>query len=251
MPPPPTVARPPSPTGSTSSVRTTGTTRTNKTVAQSRFDGDDVTVDEAREYAERPHHSWGSATKEMARIQTKIEMSRQRAESETGSCVSGISAYSGKTSYSVASMRSAVSAPSRPAKGRMGMLPLGARATSASGDRPASPTNSVSSAFSVQGSGLNSTPVKASRHSGVGGGASLRSSNLAGPAGGLSGPRRTQFNNSSTSNASAPQFELTGRGAQPPAAPLPAKFSFTGGPTALAPKAVPGGLIPRLPQKHR
>jgi hypothetical protein len=237
--------RPPSPTGSVSSVRT------------SKFDLPEVTIDEVREYLDRPHHSWGSAMKEMARVETQAQLAkdkRRRLEemSETGSCVSGISAYTGKSN---ATIRSSVSAPARPVKGRMGMLPLGARATSAHGrEQPPSPTGSVQSAFSVNGSTV-AVDRSVQRHTrgsvgggSVGGGsAAVRA---AGPAGGRSGPRR-RSDASDVSGVSHPSFAPTAVGLNkspvpPPPAAAGGKFSFVAPASQSGTTLPPNGFVPKF-----
>uniref|UniRef100_A0A7S1Q2E6 Uncharacterized protein n=1 Tax=Neobodo designis TaxID=312471 RepID=A0A7S1Q2E6_NEODS len=243
--------RPPSPTGSVTSVRT----------ARSHFDDPDVTIDEVREYVDRPHHSWGSALKEMARIETQAQLAKDRRRrlddmSETGSCVSGVSAYTAKSNVTI---RSSVSAPARPAKGRMAMLPLGARATSAHGrdGAPASPTGSVQSGFSVSGSTVAASSVAGGstrRHTrggvGAGGGGSV-AARAAGPAGGRSGPRRR----SESGESGVPDLAPTAMGlntspAPPAAASGGKKFAFAGGASAASvvagDSAPKGGFVPKF-----
>jgi hypothetical protein len=255
--------RPPSPTHSVMSVKTTASAKT----TMSRFEAPDVTIDEVREYIERPHHSWGSALSEFARIETSVQMSKDRRRrledmSDTGSCMSGVSAYT---------VRSSVSAPGRPAKGRMAMLPLGARATTAEGPRPAGamdagPLSPTGSEFSLHGASVTGVSTRTSRQGGVGAGV------VVGPAGGLSGPKRVAaaggvMRGSTTTKSASASFSGSqtngglelGLGVTPlrstpvhPPAPQAgggAKFTFTStagapaaagfGPTTSAPAFVP------------
>jgi hypothetical protein len=180
----------------------------------------------------------------MARIETQAQLAkdkRRRLEemSETGSCVSGISAYTGK--QSVATVRSSVSAPARPVKGRMGMLPMGARATSSHG-RPPSPTGSVQSNFSVSGSTVGGSSVAGSTRRQTRG--TVGGSRVAGPAGGRSGVSGAT-RRSGESPPAAPCFAPTavGLNSSPPPPGPGGKFSFVGGASSApnAAGAVAGG----------
>lgn len=117
--------RPVSPTGSVCSVASARSTC-------SRFDDEGTTVDDCVEYVGRPHRSWDSAIKEMARIEARAAEVQSRC-SDTASNASGVSCYSVKSNMSRASTVRSVSAtaPNKPMKGKMRMLPLGARTPSA------------------------------------------------------------------------------------------------------------------------
>lgn len=129
-----------------------------------------ATVEECMEFVSRPHSSWDSAMKELARLET-IKEDRERAMSDTSSCMSGISAYSVATTTST---RTGFGSSSVQRKGNMAKLP--------SSPPPPPPdlmvvASSSSSSLSLAGS--------------------TRSSILAaGPAGGRSGAVRSNSNTS-------------------------------------------------------
>lgn len=113
-PPPPKRAdgpRPPSPArsdvsfaSSTTSFRRRTRDRhqsTERRSRPSRFDGDEIDIDDAKEYLSRPHSTWASASKELARL----ESVRERLDDDARSTTSSISAYSMASNVSVASRK--------------------------------------------------------------------------------------------------------------------------------------------------
>jgi hypothetical protein len=73
---------------------------------------DECTIEECQAFVQRPHRSWDSALKEMARAEAAAERLR-KARSETGSNSSSVSAYSVASIRSTMSMRSQSSVKSR------------------------------------------------------------------------------------------------------------------------------------------
>lgn len=113
--------RPPSPTGSDASFASSTTSfrrmqrdkppsqiKAGYVKRESRFDKEDANIDDAMEFLSRPHSTWDSAFHELARLQSL----KDRAESDTCSNMSSVSAYS------LASQASSVSR-----KGSLRMLP--------------------------------------------------------------------------------------------------------------------------------
>jgi hypothetical protein len=111
--------RPPSPAGSDVSFASTASFRRKQRdrqplldkaalVKHSRFEYEDVNVDDAMSFLSKPHTTWDSAYHELARL----ESLRERMEDDARSNVSSVSAYS---------VTSRVSTTSR--KGSLAMLP--------------------------------------------------------------------------------------------------------------------------------
>lgn len=192
--------RPPSPTGSCASFasstasfkrkvkdRSVGRLRDKDGLLMSHFDESEVQIEECMEYVSRPHQSWDSASRELARLETI----RQRQLSDTMSNASSVSAYSIQSGMSVASSR----------KGNLAMLPK---------SPPPAPDLTVGGStiggFSFMGprTATSTSQVSSSSHprSERLGAKTAPEAVVAGAAGGRSGVRSSSFR--STSNTLAP-----------------------------------------------
>lgn len=93
---------------------------------------DSMTVDACIEFVSAPHHTWDSASREMARMATKAQLTQAALESRGGGragtiCDDTASVRSGVSSISAFSFAktNASSVRKGPSKGHMAMLPLG------------------------------------------------------------------------------------------------------------------------------
>jgi hypothetical protein len=222
--------RPPSPSGSEASFASSTTSfrrmqrdktilekKANYVKRESRFDKEDASVDDAMAFLSRPHSTWDSAFHELSRLQSL----KDRAESDTCSNMSSVSAYSFKSQASTTSR-----------KGALGMLPK-----SPPPDLTVGGSGVGGFSFVAPRTGSSTSTIASVKSQRVG---AASGSVVAGPAGGKSGIVRAMSTRGPTkaepTNPNHPQSAPGGQRRQD-AAPVAPMFQVSGQfvPT-LAPK---------------
>jgi hypothetical protein len=194
---------------------------------------DSAPIETCMEYLSRPHTSWDSATKELARLE-----SRRQHDDDARSCASTVSAYSIKSSSS------AVSSSSSLRRGHMAMLPSSQPRSRTASEPP--PAVDLSVGGTSVGGFSFVAPRSSSTASSVAGSSGQRlvsqaTSAAAGLPAGRSGAVRVQAGPVVHPQSAPAGPQPMGRipvkpAAAPGAAPQPDSYSFNGFVPRMAPK---------------